>query len=475
MAEKTTSSGKLTRRQLLSGVAIAGMGAFLAACAGGSPAAAPTTAPSSGNTGNTGASTTPTTASTSQPPASGSVVTVDQWDSYTGVDQTAHEKIINDYNAKNTGVKINRVYKADPPGSQANELLLTAIASGSPPGVARFDRFIVPQFAAQGFLTEVTDKAKTQGVKQEDYFPFAWEEATYKNKLWCLPHNTDTRGLWINMDQAKEAGLDTSKPPQKLDEMLTWADKLTKKDAQGRITQYGFNPIFSQTAIYTYGWIWKGEFYDKAKNVITTSDPKIVDSMKWFKQVCDKVGADNLDAYEAACANAQCNGANNYFYTGQVSMMWSGDWEVANTKKYKPDVKYLAVPLPGLDGPAPYGSWAGGWSFVIPKGAKDVDAAWKALYAIAGPDGELEYCKATYHIPTHVQSAKDPYFSEDPNHKVFMDLLPVSHTRPPVPVGSLLWDELIKARSDIEHGKKTPEQALKDVDDKVNAELKKFS
>jgi multiple sugar transport system substrate-binding protein len=83
------------------------------------------------------------------------------------------------------------------------------------------------------------------------------------------------------------------------------------------------------------------------------------------------------------------------------------------------------------------------------------------------------FCKGTYHIPTNKKAAADPYYSENPLHKVFMDLLPVSHTRPPIPAGSLLWDELVNARSDIYHGT-DPAQRLKQVDDKVNAELEKL-
>ena len=55
-----------------------------------------------------------------------------------------------------------------------------------------------------------------------------------------------------------------------------------------------------------------------------------------------------------------------------------------------------------------------------------------------------------------------------------MALLNVSHTRRPIPKGSMLWDLLFTAfRDEIPHGKKTPEQALTDVDTKVNAELEK--
>ena len=84
----------------------------------------------------------------------------------------------------------------------------------------------------------------------------------------------------------------------------------------------------------------------------------------------------------------------------------------------------------------------------------------------------FKYCKDTYHIPTNKTAAQDPYFTADPLHKVFMDLLPVSHNRPPIPLGSQLWDLQVKAfRDEIPHGTKTPQQALTDIDTAINKQL----
>ncbi len=56
-----------------------------------------------------------------------------------------------------------------------------------------------------------------------------------------------------------------------------------------------------------------------------------------------------------------------------------------------------------------------------------------------------------------------------------MDLLPVSHTRPPIPLGSKLWDLQFTAfRDEIPHGTKTPEQALTDIDETINPELEEL-
>ena len=457
----------ISRRKFLQGMAGLAGASLLAACGG---ATTPTTgggAPTAAGAAAGGATA---------PPAAGGAAqaTVEWWDSQTGGDEEITKKMIDTFQQKNPDIKINRTYVAQEQGTQANQKLLTAIAGGNPPDVYKFDRFIVAQFAAQDFLTDLTDMASKAGVKQDDYWPFAWEEANYKGKLYALPYDTDTRALWYNKDIFKEVGLDPEKGPQNIQELADMSNKLTKKDANGKISRFGFNPISDQAWGYTYGFAWKGVFQDPSTKKITTANPQVVESMKWLADFAKSIGTDQLDAFNAACAGSNCNDANNYFYTGQSAMVISGDWVVGQTKKFKPDVKYGVVPFPGPDGPAPYASWAGGWSWVIPKGAKNTEAAFKVINWVCGPEGQDIFNKATYHIPTNKKTAADPFYSQDPLHKVFMDLLPVSHTRPPIPAGSLLWDELVKARDAIWHGTTPPEDALKAVDDKVNAELEKL-
>jgi multiple sugar transport system substrate-binding protein len=463
-----TDKPAISRRSFLKGAAgLAGV-VVLAAC-GGTPApttgGAATSAPVGGAAAG-GATSAPAQGGTAQ-------ATIEWWDTMTGVDEDITKKMIETFMSKNPDIKINRTYVAQSQGSQANDKLLTAIAGGTPPDVFRFDRFIVAQFAAQGFLNDLTDLASKAGIKQDDYFPFAWEEAVYKDKLYALPYNTDTRALWYNKDLFKEAGLDPEKGPQDIKELADMADKLTTKGAGDRITRWGFVPHTDQAWIYTFGFGWKGEFQDKNTAKITSADPKVVDSMNWLQSYANHVGVENLDAFTAACQGTQCADQNDYFWTGQAAMVISGNWKVSQAKQYKPDGHYGVVPVPGPDGPAPYASWAGGWSWVIPKGAKNAEAAWRVISWVAGPEGQDMYCKATFQIPTNKKTASDPFYSADSLNKVFIDLLPVSHTRPPIPAGSLLWDELVKARDDIIHGK-PPDQRLKQVDDKVNAELEKM-
>jgi len=450
---------KFSRRHFLQ---VAGMMAGAAVLAG-CPAAQPGAAPAAGSSSGAAASTTPG--------AEGK--TMEAWNQMTGLAEKSLRGIIDNYNAKNTtGAKVTYVYVPTTSGTQSDPKILTAIAGGNPPALHYADRFTVPQFAAQGFFTNITDNAQKAGVTADKYYPFAWEEATYKDGVFALPFDTDTRALWYNKDIMQEAGVDPEKPPTNLDELKAITSKLTVKDNTGAITRFGLNPLYDQAWLYTWGFAFKGQFQDPKTKRITFADPNNVKAMEFVKGFVDEIGLQDINNMISACAGTACNDANDYFWTGQAAMTVSGNWKVAQAHEYKPDVHYGVVPMPGPDGPAPYASWAGGWSWAIPKGYKDVDSAFDALSYFCGDEGQLKYCKDTYHIPTSVAAAKDAFFREDPLHAVFMDLLDVSHTRPPIPLGSELWDLQYQAfRNDIPNGTKTPEQALTDIDTKINKEL----
>lgn len=455
----TTEKKGISRRQFLRYTGLTAGAVALAACT--MPATPP--AASQEQAGAAGEATAP----------AAETKTLEAWSRMTGLAQESLKEIIDNYNASNdVGAQVEFVYVAQTEGSQADEKLLTAVAGGNPPPLYYADRFTVPQFAYQGFFTEITDQAEAAGVTEDQYYPFAWAETIYKGGIYALSFDTDTRALWYNKDIMAEAGVDPEQPPTNLDELRTITEQLTVRDDNGRITRYGFNPIYDQAWLYTWGFDFQGEFQDPETKRITFSNPKNVEAMQFVKDFVEEIGVEEIDAMLAACAGSACNDANDYFWTGQTSMTCSGNWKVAQSHRYKPDTNYGVVPMPGPDGPAPYASWAGGWSWAIPMGTEDVATAFDALSYFCGYEGQLKYNKDTFHIPTLKEAAQDPFFREDPLHAVFMDLLPVSHTRPPIPLGSKLWDMQYKAfRDEIPHGLKTPEEALTDIDDTINQEL----
>ena len=445
---------QLSRRHFLQMTGLAAGATLLAAC----PAPV---APSAAPAAEGGAA----------PAAEGKVL--EAWSRMTDVSAESIQGIIEMYNEQNTlGNTVEFVYIAQTQGSQADEKLLTAVAGGSPPPLYYADRFTVPQFAHQGFFTNIKEQADAVGVTKDQYFDFAWEETVYKDGVYALSFDTDTRALWYNKDILEEVGLDPEAPPQNLDELKAATEALTVRGSSGAITRYGFNPLYDQAWLYTWGFAFKGEFQDPETKRITFAHPNNIASMEFVKAFVEEIGIEDVDAMLAACGAGACSGPNDYFWTGQSATTCSGNWKVAQQKQFKPDGNYGVAYFPGPEGPAPHASWAGGWSWCIPKGWEDIENAFDALWFFCGPIGQEKYNKDTFHVPTLKAVAEDPFFREEPLHVIFMDLLPVSHPRPPIPFGSKLWDLQVKAfRDEIPHGLKTPEQALVDIDTEINKDL----
>jgi DNA-binding CsgD family transcriptional regulator len=98
------------------------------------------------------------------------------------------------------------------------------------PDVLVEDRIQLRDRAKNNIDISLADLAKRDGVSGEPFWPFTWEEATLDGAPYGLPYETDIRVLFYNKAVFKDGGLDPEKPPQTMDELWEYADKLTIRD-----------------------------------------------------------------------------------------------------------------------------------------------------------------------------------------------------------------------------------------------------
>jgi len=399
------------------------------------------------------------------------VVEIVFWHSMSNpVDKKSIEESVAKFNETHPNIKVKVVLV---PGTETEVTkLMTAVAAGTGPDVYYLDRFTVAQRAHQGVLECLEDYLVQLGVDVKElkskYFDFAIAEATYNGKLYALPWDTDVRVLYYNKKLFKKAGLDPDKPPVTIDELDEYAEKLTIIK-NGRIEQLGFVPWFQQGWHYTWGWAFGGKFYDeKMQKLCFADDPKIIASFKWQKKYADKYGMKNIGAFESAYTGANLNP----FLAGKLAMVVDGNWFLAQIRTFAPkDFEFGIAPIPYPVYGEAGSTWAGGWSLVIPKGAKHPKEAAEFILYMA-TEGQVKYAIDTYHLPTY-KEAIPGLVKADPMQKYFAELLPKAHCRPVIPVGALLWDKLTEARDYILWGKKTVEQALRDAQEEVQEALDK--
>ncbi len=305
--------------------------------------------------------------------------------------------------------------------------ILPALTGSNPPDVLVLSGGdLVKSYAKEGLVTELSDIIKTGGIDLTDFFEAPLDQCKYGDQILCLPWGTDMYALFWNKDMFEAAGLDPETPPATMEQLAEFADKLTKTDADGNLTQVGFLPDqgwdHSDLYVRMFGGFW---YSDDGQHVTANSQP-MIDSLTWQQQFYTKYGADNVLAFSSGWAD-QYMSADYPFYTGKMAMYVDGEWMTGPNfiSAFKPEASYGVAPFPP---PADHPERANtavvqGTVAVIPAGVKDKDASAKLLAWMMSPDIVAEEFCFNANLPTSKKAAQDPCFTANPKFKVFTDLM----------------------------------------------------
>jgi multiple sugar transport system substrate-binding protein len=368
------------------------------------------------------------------------------------------------------------------PGSETDiAKLMTAVRSGAGPDIAVIDRFTVAQRAATGLLVDLTPLIAKEGKDiSQEYSEGPWQEVLYQKKVYALPTNTDARVLFYNKKLLKEAGIDVNEfdpargpmDPKRFQEI---AFKLNQTDSSGAYTRIGFVPWLEQGWGYTWGYAFGGTFFDFANCRVTATDPGVVKGYQflydWAKALGPQKAKTFVDTYWQWPSVGTLPDAQMPFFTGRVAFVITGNWVFATMKNVAPNLDYGLTYIPAPNGLKT--SWSGGWSVAIPQGTKNLDAAYELLRFVAGQEGQRLLVKYATSLPTNkaLLADKDLF---PPEYSLFLSLLPISKSRPPLPVGALYWDKLKDAEEAVIANSQSPEEALKTVVDEVQPQMDRF-
>ena len=190
----------LSRRSILASLGSVGVVALLAACGSSRPAiTAGSSSAATTTTGSAAANSTPDAAATAkaagytaaaptatvgQIKSTGKNGTIQYWHNHSGPELAPLNANIQEF-TKLKDIGVEATYVPVPAGTQESPKLIAAIAGGTPPDAARFDRFIVGSFAFTGSLADLSSLAAKAGITSKDYYNFSWSEASLAGKLYA--------------------------------------------------------------------------------------------------------------------------------------------------------------------------------------------------------------------------------------------------------------------------------------------------
>jgi multiple sugar transport system substrate-binding protein len=399
------------------------------------------------------------------------------WTSFTPPYSDYLQQMVDSYNSSQKAVHATLTQV---PGDMTDiSKLMTAVRGGTGPDVYMLDRFTTAERAAAGVLVDLTPYIKKADPNMASkYLPFAWAESTFKGKTWSLPFDTDTRGLYYRTDLLQQAGidysaLDVNNGPITLAQLQEIAFQYNQTDSNGDYTQIGFLPVPNQGWHYTWGFAFGGKFADMKTGKVTPTDKGVVAAFQWLYDYYKDLGPQKVRTFLSSYAPPNNPPEQDTFITGKVPIVVTGDWQIATMKQYAPDAKwavtYIPIPKAG-DKPS---TWAGGWSFCVPQGAKHAQAGFDFSAWMAGPVGQKMYTQLSTHLPT-IKALSDDMSLFPGQHFFFRQTLAFASSRPALPVGALYWDALTVAMNDVIDNVATPQVALQKAYDKVQPQLNKF-
>ena len=171
------------------------------------------------------------------PAAADEPITITFWDNQqTESGLSEFQQIaVDEFMAANPGINVEVVTV---PYTEYQQKLLLAVQSGNPPDVSTVDQIWNSGFAVANAIEPLDDYiAASDSIAKENFFPGAWDSATWDGGVWGVPFNVDVwQFTFYNPDMLAEAGVD----PESL---TTWEGLQAAGEALTKEGQYGIGLV----------------------------------------------------------------------------------------------------------------------------------------------------------------------------------------------------------------------------------------
>jgi multiple sugar transport system substrate-binding protein len=348
---------KLSRRQVLRGLAVLGALPVVAAC----------TVPAA--TTGTGAPAAEVTTIEFITPGA------------LGLERTMYENFVLKFMAANPDIKVNVTFEA---WGDYMTKLPTILAGGVIPDMIHQHMSIVQDYAYRGALSDLVPFMERDNVKPEDYIPALFDAFSHGEKTYGIPKDSAAWGIYYNKTLFDAAGLPYPADDWSLEDFRNLALELTLDEAghpasdpafdPETIKQWGFawgdgpTPTFTEAArgfVRAFG----GDWYDEGYTATLLTDQPVLDDLKMFSAMrCQE---------HSIPTPAQAQGQGDQFRAQLTAMVVSFHIQTFFSKqeavKFDYDVTYFPK------GPGGQYSVVGCSGWAVPTEAKFKEEGWELV------------------------------------------------------------------------------------------------
>jgi multiple sugar transport system substrate-binding protein len=396
-------------------------------------------------------------------PTAAAPVKLTIWHHWGGTREPLIKQAMDDFAALNPNVTVEPTLI---PWDRKEETVTTAVASGTAPDVLMLNASEMPPYATNSVLVPIDDMVSGAGIKGEEVYESDWKASFYVGKQWGLPQTVGGSAflLFMNNDALAEAKLDPKKPPTSWSDALTWTKALVQLDGKN-LKRLGFG--FTMDAWYWLNFLAENDaaWLSADGREVQMNSPAAAEALQYLVDISDaQGGAENIAAFSSAGGDA------DPFISGRTAMTYQGVWQYYIIKSNAPDLKYTSALAPNNKGnwhEANYGPHL----YTLPKGTKNVPAAWKLLLWMTREQGGCDFLTAQLRPSPWKQCTENSPVAKVADYwPVVINALNSTRSEPLTPMFNKfadIWNEMIQKAT--RHTAKADEAVATAVDEMKKA------
>lgn len=316
-------------------------------------------------------------------------VTLQFWDNQqteSGLSEFQQEAV-DRFMAENPGIKIE---VTTVPYPEYQQRLLTAVQGGNAPDISTLDQIWVGAFAQAGAILDLTANAAGSGLTRDQFFPGAWDSATFNESLFGIPFNVDVwQFSFYNQDLLDAAGVS----PEDLttfEGLREAAEKLTS-DGQFGIGLFGHRGEDTVVVVNSFIFSNGGQVLDDS-GACALDEAPAVEALEYLQDLSQFAPSGILNASSGDMRELFLNGslAIEFWPALEQPTLQSSDinWGFVNGTA-------------GAPGTA-VGTF-GGWNLAVYESSENKAAAWKFIEFMVREDVNVDVVDL---IPANVAAAE---------------------------------------------------------------------
>lgn len=371
-----------------------------------------------------------------------------------GTYQRVLDRIMPRFEEENPGIRVEVE-----PSTGGLDGLIVQIAAGTAPDIVALQSYLAGMFYDKDLVVPLDLEvfgAKSYGDLLSRLFPGIENVLMYKGKVYFMPVELNTFGLYYNKDLFHNAGL--SKPPATWQELYDMARKVTRKDPDGTFELAGValrGGSYFGTQWFVHMTRQNGGSWLTPDGKANFSSPEAVEAIELYRTFFER---DIVNGYETHLAR------------GQVMFMPGILYEMFNILNANPIHEIDAAPFPVLEGGMPSTpSYALGW-FVSSTSPKQKEA-WKVVKYISSPEAAKDWWDEANLLTPYLGAWLQRLIQQDPFLLVFLNEL--TNANPGImhanytDISKVIGD----AEGKIRRGEDSVRNVLTNLDVEVNAIL----